>query len=50
TVEGGAVITNDDVIAQKISYMRNFGHNGEESFFGLGINGKNTEMKNSDFG
>lgn len=44
TVEGGAVITSDDEIAHKISYLRNFGHNGEEAFFGLGINGKNSEF------
>jgi len=44
TVEGGAVITNNDKIAHKISYMRNFGHKGEEDFFGLGINGKNSEF------
>ena len=44
TVEGGAVATSDDALAHKISYLRNFGHNGEESFFGLGINGKNTEF------
>jgi dTDP-4-amino-4,6-dideoxygalactose transaminase len=44
TVEGGAVITNDDDIAHKISYMRNFGHNGPEAFFGLGINGKISEF------
>jgi dTDP-4-amino-4,6-dideoxygalactose transaminase len=44
TVEGGAVITNDDDIAHRISYMRNFGHNGQEKFWGLGINGKNSEL------
>ena len=44
TVEGGAVLTNDDEIAHKISYMRNFGHKGYEEFWGLGINGKNCEL------
>lgn len=44
TVEGGAIITEDDELAHKISYMRNFGHNGQESFWGLGINGKNSEF------
>lgn len=44
TVEGGAVITNDDDIAHRIAYMRNFGHNGPEAFWGIGINGKNTEF------
>jgi dTDP-4-amino-4,6-dideoxygalactose transaminase len=44
TGEGGALITNDDDLAFKISYMINFGHNGPEDFFGLGINGKNSEL------
>lgn len=44
TVEGGALFCNDDEIAHRISYMRNFGHNGQEAFWGLGINGKNSEL------
>ncbi len=44
TCEGGAVITQDDEIAHRISYLRNFGHNGPEDFWGLGINGKNSEL------
>jgi dTDP-4-amino-4,6-dideoxygalactose transaminase len=44
TIEGGALITSDDDIAHKISYMRNFGHKGEEDFWGCGINGKNSEF------
>lgn len=44
TIEGGAVVTNDDEIAHKLSYMRNFGHNGPEAFFGVGINGKTSEV------
>ncbi len=44
TVEGGAIITNDDELAHRISYMRNFGHKGQEDFWGLGINGKNSEF------
>jgi dTDP-4-amino-4,6-dideoxygalactose transaminase len=44
SVEGGAVITNDDELALKIAYLRNFGHNGQEKFHGLGINGKNSEF------
>lgn len=44
TAEGGAVITNDDNLAHKISYMRNQGHKGEEDFWGLGINGKSSEL------
>ncbi|MDX2003055.1 MAG: DegT/DnrJ/EryC1/StrS family aminotransferase [Chitinophagales bacterium] len=44
TVEGGAVVTNDDELAFRISYMRNFGHNGPEKFFGVGVNGKSSEF------
>lgn len=44
TVEGGAIVTQDDEVAQRISYLRNFGHKGQEDFWGLGINGKNSEM------
>ena len=44
TGEGGAVVTNDDELAQRIKYMLNFGHKGQEDFYGLGINGKNSEM------
>jgi len=44
TVEGGAIVTNDDELAHRISYMRNFGHNGQEAFWGLGINGKASEL------
>ena len=44
TVEGGGITTNDDALAHKISYLRNFGHKGQEEFWGLGINGKNSEV------
>ena len=44
TVEGGALVTNDNDLAQRISYMRNFGHKGQEEFWGLGINAKNSEF------
>ena len=44
TIEGGAIVTNDDDLAHKIAYMRNFGHNGQEQFWGVGINGKVSEF------
>jgi len=44
TVEGGAVFTNNEALHKKMKYMRNFGHAGEESFKGVGINGKNSEL------
>jgi len=44
TVEGGGIITDDDELAHRIGYMRNFGHKSQEEFWGLGINGKNSEF------
>ena len=44
TIEGGGITTNDGELAHKISYMRNFGHKGQEEFWGVGINGKNSEF------
>jgi dTDP-4-amino-4,6-dideoxygalactose transaminase len=43
-VEGGALVTDDDALAHRIRYMRNFGHNGQEAYWGLGINGKLSEL------
>jgi len=44
TIEGGAVFTKDPELLKKMSYLRNFGHNGPEKFECLGINGKNSEL------
>jgi dTDP-4-amino-4,6-dideoxygalactose transaminase len=44
TIEGGAIITKDPVLAKEIAHMRNFGHAGPETFHGVGINGKNCEF------
>lgn len=44
TIEGGAVFTQDPELLKKMANMRNFGHNGPESFLELGINGKNCEF------
>lgn len=44
TAEGGALVTGSNSLNHKIEYSRNFGHNGEEAFWGLGINGKNSEL------
>lgn len=44
TIEGGAVFTKDPELFKTMAYMRNFGHDGPEKFFGLGINGKNSEF------
>lgn len=44
TIEGGAVISREPDVLKKLAYLRNFGHNGPESFIGVGINGKNSEF------
>jgi dTDP-4-amino-4,6-dideoxygalactose transaminase len=44
TIEGGGIATDNDDLAHKVSYMRNFGHKGQEEFWGVGINGKNSEF------
>jgi dTDP-4-amino-4,6-dideoxygalactose transaminase len=42
--EGGAVVTNDDVLAEKMRLMRNFGFAGYDRVIYLGVNGKMTEV------
>jgi dTDP-4-amino-4,6-dideoxygalactose transaminase len=42
--EGGAVTTNDDVLAEKIRLMRNFGFRGYDNVVYIGTNGKMTEV------
>lgn len=44
TVEGGAMITRDPSVVERVVFMRNFGHDGYEKFNGVGINGKNSEL------
>jgi len=45
TGEGGAIFCNDDELNHKLFYSHNFGHNGPLSFYGLGINGKISELQ-----
>lgn len=42
--EGGAVTTNDDALAQRLRWMRNFGFQGYDNVVHLGTNGKMTEV------
>jgi dTDP-4-amino-4,6-dideoxygalactose transaminase len=42
--EGGAVLTNDDVLADKMRLMRNFGFSGYDNVIYIGTNGKMTEV------
>jgi dTDP-4-amino-4,6-dideoxygalactose transaminase len=44
TIEGGAVITNQKHLLEKMAWLRNFGHHGPEEFKVVGINGKNSEF------
>ncbi len=42
--EGGAVVTNDDSLAERMRLMRNFGFAGFDRVIYLGVNGKMTEV------
>lgn len=44
TVEGGFVIAKDPSVDEKIEWMRRFGHNGHDSYHGVGINAKMSEL------
>lgn len=44
TLEGGAVVTNDDEFAAKIRLMKNFGFSGYDNVTYIGTNGKMTEV------
>ena len=44
TGEGGAVISNDRQLGHEVFYHHNFGLDGPEAFFGLGINAKISEL------
>jgi dTDP-4-amino-4,6-dideoxygalactose transaminase len=44
TVEGGGVFSLNSDLIKTMSYQRNFGHDGPEEYYGVGINGKNSEF------
>lgn len=44
TFEGGAVLTNDSELAEKMRLMRNFGFRSKDDVIYLGSNGKMTEV------
>jgi dTDP-4-amino-4,6-dideoxygalactose transaminase len=44
TGEGGALFCKDEKLRQKMFYSHNFGHNGPIEYYGLGINGKISEL------
>jgi dTDP-4-amino-4,6-dideoxygalactose transaminase len=43
TFEGGAIVTNDDELADNVRLMRNFGFAGYDNVVGVGTNGKMCE-------
>ena len=45
TIEGGALIINDDSLVEKARYLRNFGIQNQESIPELGINAKMNEFE-----
>lgn len=45
TGEGGAIFCNNDELNHQFFYSHNFGHNGTLDFYGLGINGKISELQ-----
>jgi dTDP-4-amino-4,6-dideoxygalactose transaminase len=44
TFEGGAVVTNNDELAEKIGLMQNFGFSGYDNVIYIGTNGKMSEI------
>lgn len=45
TGEGGAIFCKNDSLFETLFYSHNFGHKGQEEFYGLGINGKISELQ-----
>ena len=43
TIEGGAIITKDNALAEKLVLYRSFGHIAD-NYYSVGINGKNSEF------
>lgn len=44
TGEGGALVTRDPALAERIEWLRNFGHASPETFHGCGTNAKMSEL------
>ena len=44
TLEGGAIVTNNDELAEKVRLMKNFGFSGEDNVTYIGTNGKMNEV------
>ena len=44
SAEGGAVVTNDDTLAEKMRLMKNFSFAGYDNVIDVGTNGKMSEL------
>lgn len=44
TFEGGAVLTNNDALAERMRLMQNFGFRGQDTVIDIGTNGKMAEI------
>lgn len=44
TAEGGAVVSRDNNVSQRIGIMKKFGHEGEDEYMDIGINAKISEL------
>ncbi|MBN2662815.1 MAG: DegT/DnrJ/EryC1/StrS family aminotransferase [Bacteroidales bacterium] len=44
TVEGGAIVTKDEILKTRIDYLKNFGFADETTVIGYGINAKMNEL------
>ncbi|HEY8558974.1 MAG TPA: DegT/DnrJ/EryC1/StrS family aminotransferase [Pyrinomonadaceae bacterium] len=44
TGEGGGIVCRHPELVHKIFYHHNFGHRGQDEFYGLGVNGKISEL------
>lgn len=45
TGEGGAIFCKNEKLNHKLFYSHNFGHNGPEKFYGVGVNAKMSELQ-----
>jgi dTDP-4-amino-4,6-dideoxygalactose transaminase len=44
TGEGGGLFAQDPEVRHRLFYLHNFGHHGQEAFYGVGINAKTPEL------
>lgn len=44
SIEGGFIVARDCAVAEKLEWMRRFGHKAAEDFYGIGMNAKMSEF------